>query len=140
MSHVPHRFAGPRLRRFSARAKTLRVRLGQYPLNDQAYAACTGAPSPNAARVSPIAKRALGLGGLVLLLGLVTAGGLAVAALLGNGAGELAMLGLLVLLAVAGVFFILGLMSGYLRVSERVAEAEMVKTIADGLEMGLKIV
>ena len=50
------------------------------------------------------------------------------------------MLGLLALLAVAGVFLILGLLSGYLRLSERVAEAEMVKTVADGLDSGLKIV
>ena len=50
------------------------------------------------------------------------------------------MLGLLALLAVAGAFLILGLLSGYLRLSERVAEAEMVKTVADGLDSGLKIV
>ena len=50
------------------------------------------------------------------------------------------MLGLLALLAVAGAFLILGLLSGYLRVSERVAEAEIVKTVADGLDTGLEIV
>ena len=79
-------------------------------------------------------------GALLLLLGLVAVGGLAVIALLASGAGEVAMLGLLALLAVAGAFLILGLLSGYLRLSERVAEAEMVKTIADGLDNGLKIV
>ena len=41
---------------------------------------------------------------------------------------------LLALLAVAGVFLILGLLSGYLRLSERVAEAEIVKSVADGLD------
>ena len=50
------------------------------------------------------------------------------------------MLGVLALLAVAGAFLIFGLLSGYLRLSERVAEAEMVKTIADGLDSGLQIV
>ena len=79
-------------------------------------------------------------GAVLLLLGLVATGGLAVIGLLASGAGEVAMLGLLALLAVAGAFLILGLLSGYLRVSERVAEAEMVKTIADGLDSGLKIV
>ena len=85
------------------------------------------------------AARARALSSLVLLLGLVTAGGMA-AALLGSGAGEIAILGLLALLAVAGAFLIFGLLSGYLRVSERVAEAEIVKTVADGLETALKIV
>jgi two-component system cell cycle sensor histidine kinase/response regulator CckA len=47
---------------------------------------------------------------------------------------------LLALLAVAGAFLIFGLLSGYLRLSERIAEAEMVKTIADGLDSGLEIV
>ena len=86
------------------------------------------------------AARARALSGMVLLLGLVAAGGLAAAALLASGAGEVAMLGLLALLAVAGAFLIFGLLSGYLRLSERVAEAEMVKTVADGLDTGLKIV
>ena len=50
------------------------------------------------------------------------------------------MLGLLALLAVAGAFLVFGLLSGYLRVSERVAQAEIVKTVADGLETCLEIV
>jgi two-component system cell cycle sensor histidine kinase/response regulator CckA len=50
------------------------------------------------------------------------------------------MLAALVLLAVAGAFLIFGLLSGYLRLSERVAEAEMVKTIADVIDNGLEIV
>ena len=73
----------------------------------------------------------------VCSLGLVAAGGLGRhRAAWRSGAGELAMLGLLALLAVAGVFLIFGLLSGYLRLSERVAEAELVKTIADGLDSG----
>src|SRR5581483_8210343 len=84
--------------------------------------------------------RAPRLTGVLLLLGLIAAGGLAVMALFASGAGELAMLGLLALLAVAGAFLIFGLLSGYLRLSERIAEAEMVKTIADGLDSGLEIV
>src|SRR5439155_23140290 len=53
-------------------------------------------------------------GAALLLLGLVATGGLAVIGLLASGAGEVAMLGLLALLAVAGAFLILGLLSGYL--------------------------
>ena len=80
------------------------------------------------------------MAGALLLIGLTAFGGLAVLALFASGAGELAMLGLLALLAVAGAFLIFGLLSGYLRLSERVAEVEMVKTIADGLDSGLEIV
>jgi len=83
--------------------------------------------------------RAPRLTGVLLLLGLVAAGGLAIMALFASGTGELAMLGVLALLAVAGAFLIFGLLSGYLRLSERVAEAEMVKTVADGLDSGLEI-
>src|SRR6476646_6371575 len=79
-------------------------------------------------------------GALMLLVGLAAAGGLAFIALLASGGAEVAMLALLVLLAVAGAFLIFGLLSGYLRLSERVAEGEMVKTIADGLDIGLEIV
>ena len=50
------------------------------------------------------------------------------------------MLGLLALLAVAGAFLVFGLLSGFLRLSERAAEAEMVKIVADGLDDGLQIV
>ncbi len=50
------------------------------------------------------------------------------------------MLGLLALLAVAGVFLVFGLLSGFLRLSERAAEAEMVKIVTDGLDDGLQIV
>ncbi len=83
--------------------------------------------------------RAPRLTGVLLLCGLVVAAGLVTMALLAGGAGDVAMLGLLALLAVAGAFLIFGLLSGYLRLSERVAEAEMVKTIADGLDSGLEI-
>jgi PAS domain-containing protein len=79
-------------------------------------------------------------GSILLLLGLIAIGGLVLVAVLASGLGEAIMLALLSLLAVAGAFLILGLLSGYLRLSERVAEAEMVKTIADGLDHGLKIV
>jgi two-component system cell cycle sensor histidine kinase/response regulator CckA len=79
-------------------------------------------------------------GSILLLLGLIAIGGLVLVAVLASGLGEAIMLALLSLLAVAGAFLILGLLSGYLRLSERVAEAEMVKTVADGLDHGLKIV
>jgi two-component system cell cycle sensor histidine kinase/response regulator CckA len=118
--------------------KALRAVLAQNQLKLAAMAHMEARRVAAPAAVWPVA-RSRALSGLVLLLGLVTAGGMA-AALLGSGAGELAILGLLALLAVAGAFLVFGLLSGYLRVSERVAEAEIVKTVADGLETGLKIV
>ena len=86
------------------------------------------------------AVRAPRLTGVLLLAGLFAAGGLAVLALFAGGTAEFAMLGVLALLAVAGAFLVFGLLSGYLRLSERVAEAEMVKSITDGLDSGLEIV
>ncbi|HSR80676.1 MAG TPA: response regulator [Hyphomicrobiaceae bacterium] len=76
----------------------------------------------------------------LLLLGVAASGGLALIALVANGAGELVVQGVLALLAVAGAFLLFGLLFGYLRLSERVAEAEMVKAVADGLDNGLEIV
>ena len=124
---------------FAFNLKALRAALGQNQLRLAAMADMEARSGAAPAAVWPVV-RALGSSGIALLVALVAACGLAVAALLGNGAGELAILGLLALLAVAGVFLFFGLMSGYLRVSERAAEADMVKAIADGLETGLKIV
>jgi two-component system cell cycle sensor histidine kinase/response regulator CckA len=123
---------------FALNLKALRALLAQNQLRLAAMADM-GARRGAAPAAAWPAARARALSSMVLLLGLVTAGGLA-AALLGSGAGEVAMLGLLALLAVAGAFLIFGLLSGYLRLGERVAEAEIVKTVADGLETALKIV
>src|SRR5262245_22456980 len=84
--------------------------------------------------------RAHGASGIFAIVGLMTAGGLGAMAFTAAGLVEPIMLGLLALLAVAGVFLVFGLLSGFLRVSERAAEAEMVKTVADGLGNGLQIV
>ena len=43
-------------------------------------------------------------------------------------------------LAAGGVFLLFGLWSGFLRLSERAAEADIVKTATDGLASGLQIV
>ncbi len=123
---------------FALNLKALRALLAQNQLR-LAPMADMGARRGAAPAAAWPAARARAVSSMVLLLGLVTAGGLA-AAVLGSGAGEVAMLGLLALLAVAGAFLILGLLSGYLRLGERVAEAEIVKTVADGLETALKIV
>jgi two-component system cell cycle sensor histidine kinase/response regulator CckA len=84
--------------------------------------------------------RAPRLTGVLLLAGLIVAAGFAMLALLASGTGELAMLSLLALLAVGGAFLVFGLLSGYLRLAERVVEAEMVKAVADGLDTALEIV
>ena len=50
------------------------------------------------------------------------------------------VVGLLALLAVAGVFLIFGLLSGFLRLGDRAAEADMIKAVADGFDSALQIV
>ena len=123
---------------FALNLKAIRAVLGQNQLRLASMADMEARPGAAPVLAWP-AARVRAASSMVLLLGLVTAGGMAVA-LLASAAGEVAMLALLALLAVAGAFLILGLLSGFLRVSERVAEAEIVKTVADGLETGLKIV
>jgi two-component system cell cycle sensor histidine kinase/response regulator CckA len=80
-----------------------------------------------------------GLGRFGKLGAVLAAAAVLVATLALGGAGTLLLLGLLALLAVAGVFLVVGLVTGHLRIADRVAEAELAKTIADGLEIGLKI-
>jgi hypothetical protein len=117
---------------FALNLKALQAAFGQNQLRLSAMADMEARRGAAPVSAWPVA-RVWAPSGMVLLLGLVLAGGMA-AALLGSAAGELAMLGLLALLAVAGAFLVFGLLSGYLRVSERVAQAEIVKTVADGLE------
>jgi len=85
-------------------------------------------------------ERAQGTGGVYVAAGVVVAGALAGMLLLASGIAEPLVLVMLALLAVAGVFLIFGLLSGFLKLSERVAEAELVKTVADGLDSALQIV
>src|SRR5262245_58489812 len=66
--------------------------------------------------------------------------GLGAAAFRTGGVVEPLGLGLLALLAAGGVFLVFGLWSGFLRLSERAAEADIVKTVTDGLDSGLQIV
>lgn len=77
---------------------------------------------------------------LVVVLALLTVGGLGAAAFRTGGIIEPLGLGLLALLAAGGVFLVFGLWSGFLRLSERAAEADIVKTVTDGLDCGLQIV
>jgi two-component system cell cycle sensor histidine kinase/response regulator CckA len=53
---------------------------------------------------------------------------------------ETIVLGVLALFAVAGVFLVLGLALGFLRVTERAMEAELLKAVADGMDDALQIV
>lgn len=82
--------------------------------------------------------RTRGISAISLALGLLVAAG--VAALAFKGSTESIVLGLLALLAVAGVVLVLGLMSGFLRLSDRAAEAELLKSAADGMDNALQIV
>jgi two-component system cell cycle sensor histidine kinase/response regulator CckA len=94
----------------------------------------------DAAPVAPAHALLQGVSGVSLALGIGIPAGLGVVALLAMGAGQPLLLGALALLAVAGVFLIFGLLTGFLRLSDRVAEAEAVKAVADGLDLGLQIV
>jgi len=85
-------------------------------------------------------ERAQTTGGVYLAASVVAGGALAGAMLMASGIAEPVVLAALALLAVGGVFLIFGLLSGFLRLSERVAEAELVKTVADGLDSALQIV
>jgi two-component system cell cycle sensor histidine kinase/response regulator CckA len=85
-----------------------------------------------------LAARARGFGGVWPMLGLAAAAGLGILALIASG-GEFVLLSLLGLLAVAGAFLIFGFAAGFLRLSERTTENATIKTIADGLDVGLQV-
>src|SRR5262245_19185700 len=98
--------------------------------------------APLGATALPPAARATGAGVAFVVCSLVvlTLGGVGATAFKAGGLVEPVGLGLLALLAAAGVFLVFGLLSGFLRLSERAAEADIVKTVADGFDTGLQIV
>jgi two-component system, cell cycle sensor histidine kinase and response regulator CckA len=106
----------------------------------QASSTATGALMGAAAAAATGSGRRAVARGRIFWLGPAVAGGLGLIALLAAGAPEYLVLGLLGTLAVAGAFLVLGLATGLLRVGERIANAETVAAIADGLETGLQIV
>ena len=93
-----------------------------------------GAPAP------PPAARAIAPNTVLVVLVLVTLGGVGATAFKTGSIVEPVGLGLLALLAAAGVFLLFGLWSGFLRLGERAAEADIVKTVTDGLDSGVQIV
>ncbi|HWE20247.1 MAG TPA: ATP-binding protein [Hyphomicrobiaceae bacterium] len=98
--------------------------------------------APSGATVLAPIARATGTGAPLVALGLVlvTMVGLSATVLKSGSLVEPVGLGLLALLAAAGVFLVFGLLSGFLRLSERAVEADIVKTVTDGLDTGLQIV
>ena len=116
--------------------QALRSLLSQNQLQCGPMADMEARPAAPPAQVWPGARRP-GPAGVALL---AAASGAAAVGLLATGAGELFVLGLLALLAVAGAFLVLGLLFGYLRIGDRQAVAEVVKAAADGLDTGLQIV
>ena len=82
--------------------------------------------------------RVHGLGGAFSLLGMMLAGALVL--VLTNSMAEPMVVGLLALLAVAGVFLVFGLLSGFLRLGDRAVEADMIRAVAEGLDSALQIV
>ena len=102
------------------------------------------AMSKNEAMHSPLpgvssVMRAQGSAGVFLALGLVITAGAGVLALHGSGVIEALLLAVLALLAVAGAFLVLGLSSGFLRVTERAAEADLLKSVAEQMDDPLQI-
>ena len=95
---------------------------------------------PGAPPLAERAARTPRLGTGLAALGLLTACGLGALAINGRGFAEPIVLGVLALLAVAGVFLVFGLFSGFLRLAERGSQAESIKVVADGMEDALEIV
>jgi two-component system cell cycle sensor histidine kinase/response regulator CckA len=98
--------------------------------------------APSAASALASVAHAMGTSATFVGLGLLllAVAGIGAGALRVGGLVEPIGFGLLALLAAAGVFLVFGLLSGFLRLSERAAEADIVKTVADGLDSGLQIV
>jgi two-component system cell cycle sensor histidine kinase/response regulator CckA len=84
--------------------------------------------------------RTYAAGAAMPLLALLVIAALAALAFSARSMREPVMLGVLALLAVAGVFLVLGLLSGFLRLSARATEAHMLKAVADGMDSGLQLV
>jgi two-component system cell cycle sensor histidine kinase/response regulator CckA len=57
-----------------------------------------------------------------------------------SGAGEPVIIAMLAVLAAVGVFFLFGLLSGYVRFNERAREFELVKSVAESLDDGIQVV
>ncbi len=98
--------------------------------------------APSGASVLASVARTTGTSASFVIVGLVllTAVALSATAFRAGGLVEPVGIGLLALLAAAGVFLVFGLWSGFLRLSERATEADIVKTVTDGLDCGLQIV
>jgi two-component system cell cycle sensor histidine kinase/response regulator CckA len=92
---------------------------------------------PTLARLGSIGRA---LTGLVAMSGFVMVVVLGSMALSQSGAGEPVIIAMLAVLAAVGVFFLLGLLSGYLRFNERARELELVKSVADSLDGGIQVV
>src|SRR5262245_23909023 len=119
-----------------ASLRALRLPLPQNQLKDLSMAEIeVGQTSP----ADTTNARVHGLGGALSLLGMLLAGALLLV-LLTNTMAETMVIGLLALLAVGGVFLVFGLLSGFLRLGDRVAEADMMKSVAEQLDSALQIV
>ena len=98
--------------------------------------------APVAASTLASVARAMGASASAVVAGLVllAVGSIGATAYKAGGLIEPVGLGLLALLAAAGVFLVFGLISGFLRLTERAAEADIVKSVADNFDTGLQIV
>jgi two-component system, cell cycle sensor histidine kinase and response regulator CckA len=116
--------------------RALRLLLPQNQLKEPGMAEIeVGQASPADTTIA----RVHALGGAFSLLGMMLAVAL-VLVLLTNSMAEPMVVGLLALLAVAGVFLVFGLLSGFLRLGDRAAEADVIRAVAESLDSALQIV
>ena len=80
-----------------------------------------------------------GLGNVLPTAVAVVAGAAVVLGVVASGAGEPIILGLIALLATAGLFFILAVFAGYVRFGRKLPMAELVSTAANALDTGIMI-
>ena len=99
-----------------------------------------GAPRGGAGRSFRLCARRKGSGALLCVLGLAVVSAVAAVVLLDERRRRARRARTAGTAGGGGVFLIFGLLSGFLRVSERAMPSEIVKPIADGLDGGLQIV
>src|SRR5262245_26507636 len=80
-----------------------------------------------------------GVAGLWLAIGGVLAAAIAIIGLLSAETSEPLILTAMAFLATLGVFFLLGLAAGNVRISDRTSDADMVTALAQGFSDGLCI-
>ncbi len=80
-----------------------------------------------------------GLGSYLPTVGAIVAGVLIALGIVASGAGMPVLIAMMVALATAGLFFLFAYSAGYIRFGQHTPLAEVVKSAADGLDVGVMI-